>query len=68
MTSVLSKLCFMLQVFLFSKDKPQKIPGVRPSLDSSPSKSFSSRLSFQDDFDDGAFVLDDDELVDPASR
>lgn len=64
----LSKLCFMLQLFLFSKDKPQKIPGVRPSLDSSSSKSFSSRLSFHDDYDDGPFVVDDDELVDPASR
>lgn len=56
------------KLFLFSKDKPRKISGVRPSLNSSPSKSFSSRLSFQDDYDDGPFVVDDDELVDPSSR
>lgn len=58
----------MLQLFLFSKDKPQKIPGLRQSLNSSPSKSFSSRLSFPDDYDDGPFVVDDDESVDPGSR
>ncbi|KAH6769477.1 hypothetical protein C2S51_014813 [Perilla frutescens var. frutescens] len=56
------------KVFPFSKDKPRKISGVRPSLNSSPSKSFSSRLSFHDDYDDGPFVVDDDELVDSGSR
>lgn len=55
-------------LFPFSRDKPRKISGVRPSLNSSPSKSFSSRLSFQDDYDDGPFVVDDDEMVDSGSR
>ncbi|XP_057796873.1 autophagy-related protein 13b isoform X2 [Salvia miltiorrhiza] len=56
------------KLFSLRKDKPQKISGVRPSLNSHPSKSFSSRLPFQDDYNDGPFVVDDDELLDPSSR
>lgn len=46
---------------------------VKPSSNSLPSKSFSSRLLFQDDDDDsefsGAFVFDDeDDTMDPDSR
>ncbi|XP_042022799.1 autophagy-related protein 13b-like [Salvia splendens] len=52
----------------FSKDKPHQISGARPSVNSSPSKSFSSRLSFQDDYDDGPFVVEDDEILYPSSR
>lgn len=62
----------MLQLFSFSKDERHKIYGLKLSSNSSPSKSFSSRLSFQDDYDDsefsGPFVVDDDDMVDPGSR
>ncbi|KAL8473284.1 hypothetical protein ACS0TY_030208 [Phlomoides rotata] len=60
------------KLFSFSKDEPHKISGLKLSSNSSQSKSFSSRLSFQDDYDDsefsGPFVVDDDDMVDPGSR
>ncbi|KAK6125615.1 hypothetical protein DH2020_040642 [Rehmannia glutinosa] len=63
------------KLFSFSKDEPGKMVVVKPSSHSSPSKSFSrssSRLSFQDDYDDsefsGPFVVDDEEMIDPGSR
>uniref|UniRef100_A0A5B6ZS33 Putative autophagy-related protein 13 isoform X1 n=1 Tax=Davidia involucrata TaxID=16924 RepID=A0A5B6ZS33_DAVIN len=63
------------KLFSFGKDDIGKFSGVKISSDSSPQKSFSrssSRLSFQDDFDDsefsGPFVVDDDDLTDPGSR
>ncbi|XP_075493676.1 LOW QUALITY PROTEIN: autophagy-related protein 13b-like [Primulina tabacum] len=59
----------------FSKDEPGKMSAVKPSINSSPSKSFSrssSRLSFQDDYDDsefsGPFFVDDEDMIDPLSR
>ncbi|KAK4393819.1 Autophagy-related protein 13b [Sesamum angolense] len=62
------------KLFSFSKDEPGKMLGVKPSTNSSPSKSFSrssSRLSFQDDYDDsefsGPFIVDEDDMVDPGS-
>lgn len=63
----------LLQLLAFSKDEPGKMLVVKPSSNSLPSKSFSSRLSFQDDDDDsefsGAFVFDDeDDTMDPDSR
>ncbi|KAM7514313.1 hypothetical protein LguiA_003896 [Lonicera macranthoides] len=52
-----------------------RLSGARISSNSSAQKSVSrnsSRLSYQDDYDDssfcGPFVLDDDELMDPRSR
>ncbi|XP_075501467.1 autophagy-related protein 13b-like [Primulina tabacum] len=58
----------------FSKDGPGKMSAVKPSSNSSPPKSLSrssSRLSFQDDYDDseisGPFFIDDD-TTDPLSR
>lgn len=49
--------------------------GVRLSSNSSPQKSYSrssSRLSYEDTFDDsefsGPFVVDDDDTTDPGSR
>ncbi|XP_059624437.1 autophagy-related protein 13b [Cornus florida] len=63
------------KLFSFGKDETGKFSGVKISSDSSPQKSFSrssSRLSFQDDFDDsefsGPFVVDDDDMTDPGSR
>ncbi|GFP95422.1 autophagy-related protein 13 [Phtheirospermum japonicum] len=62
------------KLFSFGKGEPGKMV-VKPSSHSSPSKSFSrssSRLSFQDDYDDtefsGPFIVDDDDMIDPGSR
>ncbi|XP_073041214.1 autophagy-related protein 13b-like [Primulina eburnea] len=59
----------------FSKDGPGKMSVVKPTSNSSPPKSLSrssSRLSFQDDYDDseisGPFFVDDDDTIDPLSR
>lgn len=58
----------------FSKDEPGKMSAVKPSSNSSPSKSLSrssSRLSFQDDYDDsepGLIFIDDVDMIDPLSR
>ncbi|KAL3829419.1 hypothetical protein ACJIZ3_018221 [Penstemon smallii] len=58
------------KLFSFSRDEPGKMSNVKPSSNNS-SKSYSrnsSRLSFQDDYDDGPFVVDDDDMIDPGSR
>lgn len=62
-------------MLLFGKDEAVKLSGLKISSNSSPQKSFSrssSRLSFQDDYDDsvfsGPFVVDDDDVTDPGSR
>ncbi|KAJ4966382.1 hypothetical protein NE237_018231 [Protea cynaroides] len=56
------------------KDEAGNLSGTKMSSTSSPQISFSrssSRLSFQDDFDDSdfcPFAVDDDDIVDPHSR
>ncbi|KAL3527985.1 hypothetical protein ACH5RR_012641 [Cinchona calisaya] len=61
------------KLFAFGKDDAGKLFGTKLSTNSSPQKSFSrssSKLSFQDDYDDsefsGPFVVDD--VTDPGSR
>ncbi|KAG8383778.1 hypothetical protein BUALT_Bualt04G0049100 [Buddleja alternifolia] len=63
------------KLFPFSKGETGKISMVKASSNSSPSKSYSrssSRLSFQDDYDDsefsGPFVVDDDDMMDPDGQ
>ncbi|XP_042481860.1 autophagy-related protein 13b [Macadamia integrifolia] len=58
----------------FGKDEAGNLSGAKISSNSSPRISFSrssSRLSFQDDFDDSdfcPFAVDDDDIVDPHTR
>ncbi|XP_077248644.1 autophagy-related protein 13 [Tasmannia lanceolata] len=59
----------------FRKDEVGNLSGVKISSSSSPRISFSrssSRLSFQDEFDDSEFVcpfaVDDDDITDPRNR
>ncbi|PSS30286.1 Autophagy-related protein like [Actinidia chinensis var. chinensis] len=66
------------KLFSFGKYENKRCSGssgVKLSSNSSPQKSFSrssSKLSFQDDFDDsefsGPFVVDDDDMADRGSR
>ncbi|CAK9162558.1 unnamed protein product [Ilex paraguariensis] len=63
------------KLFSLGKDDTGKLSGVKMSSNSSPQKSVSrgsSRLSFQDDYDDsefsGPFIVDDDDMTDPGSR
>ncbi|XP_058087327.1 autophagy-related protein 13b [Magnolia sinica] len=62
------------KVFSFGKDEVGHFPGAKISSCSSPriSSRSSSRLSFQDDFDDSEFAcpfaVDDDDITDPSNR
>ena len=68
----------LLQLFSFGKYENEQCSGssgVKLSSNSSPQKSFSrssSKLSFQDDFDDsefsGPFVVDSDDMPDRGGR
>ncbi|KAJ9541047.1 hypothetical protein OSB04_027553 [Centaurea solstitialis] len=60
-----------LNVLYLQEEDIARPSGVKISANSSPHKS-SSRLSFEDSYDDsefsGPFVVDDDDMMDPGSR